>query len=120
MLVLYQAKLALIHSVLHQQLQLLLEQTVASPCYSATSFATTTTAYSTAQDNKQNSLAASYDLGNGFLVSGAYQKTTLGAIGTADEPVTSLLVMLTFITCSTQLVQIHYLFQLEPLRKQRV
>jgi len=38
---------------------------------------------STAQDNKQNSLAASYDLGNGLLVSGAYQKTTLGAIGTA-------------------------------------
>jgi len=57
--------------------------TVASPCYSATSFPATATAYSTAQDNKQNSLAANYDLGNGLLVSGAYQKTTLGAVGTA-------------------------------------
>ena len=33
------------------------------------------------QDNKQSSLAASYDLGNGLVASGAYQKTTLGAVG---------------------------------------
>jgi len=56
--------------------------TVASPCYSATTLSTGS-ALSLSQDTKQNSLAASYDLGNGFLVSGAYQKTTLGAIGTA-------------------------------------
>jgi len=54
---------------------------VASPCFSAATFPSTTVAYSTAQDNKQNSIAANYDLGNGFLVSGAYQKTTLGAVG---------------------------------------
>jgi predicted porin len=60
---------------------------VQSPCFvaagAAAGFPATATAYSTAQDNKQNSLAASYDLGNGLLVSGAYQKTTLGAIGAA-------------------------------------
>jgi len=55
---------------------------VQSPCFSATTLATGA-AISAAQDNKQNSLAASYDLGNGLLVSGAYQKTTLGAIGAA-------------------------------------
>jgi len=55
---------------------------VASPCFAnLTTLAAGT--YSLAQDNKQNSLAANYDLGNGFLVSGAYQKTTLGAVGTA-------------------------------------
>ena len=55
--------------------------TAANPCFSATTLATGSV-ISTAQSNKQNSLAANYNLGNGLLVSGAYQKTTLGAVGT--------------------------------------
>lgn len=51
-----------------------------NPCYS-TGALTTGSAISTAQDNKQNSLAANYNLGNGFLVAGAMQKTTLGNVG---------------------------------------
>jgi len=51
-----------------------------NPCYSATTLATGS-AISTAQDNKQNGFFGSYDLGNGFLLSGALQKTTLGQVG---------------------------------------
>jgi hypothetical protein len=53
----------------------------ANPCYSATTLATGSV-ISSAQDNKQTSLAGSYALSNGFLLSGGYQKTNLGAIGT--------------------------------------
>jgi len=64
---------------------------VNSPCYVTTggSFTAGTATVGVAapdasQDNKQNSLAAKYDLGNGFLVSGALQKTTLGHLGSAS------------------------------------
>jgi len=60
-----------------------------SPCFGATIYAAGTVAAPIAavdasQDNKQNSLAGKYDLGNGFLVSGAVQKTTLGKLGAAS------------------------------------
>jgi len=54
-----------------------------NPCYGTTAYTVATYSGDASQDNKQNSFAGSYDLGNGFLVSGALQKTTLGAIGTA-------------------------------------
>lgn len=53
----------------------------ANPCYS-TGLLATGSVISSAQDNKQTSLAGSYALSNGFLLSGGYQKTNLGAIGT--------------------------------------
>ena len=53
--------------------------TASNPCYSATTLATGSAILS-GSDNKQTSFAGSYDLGNGFLVSGAYQKTTLGQL----------------------------------------
>ena len=52
-----------------------------NPCYVSGGVLATGSVISTAQDNKQQSLAASYDLGMGLVASGAYQKTTLGAIG---------------------------------------
>lgn len=55
--------------------------TAANPCYVSGSALATGAAISTAQENKQNSFAGKYDLGNGFLVSGALQKTTLGQVG---------------------------------------
>ena len=60
--------------------QKLANTNVDSPCYS-TGVLTTASAISTAQDNKQTSLAASYALPSGLTASGAYQKTTLGSIG---------------------------------------
>jgi len=54
--------------------------TANNPCFSATTLATGS-AILTSQENKQSGLFGSYDLGNGFLVSGAAQKTTLGQIG---------------------------------------
>jgi predicted porin len=54
--------------------------TANNPCFSATTLATGS-AILTNQDNKQSGLFGSYDLGNGFLVTGATQKTTLGQIG---------------------------------------
>jgi len=53
---------------------------VLSPC--AATGALTAGTYSTGQDNKQTSLAASYALAGGLTASGAYQKTSLGAVGT--------------------------------------
>ena len=53
-----------------------------NPCYVSNGTLTASgAAVMTNQDNKQQSLAASYDLGKGLVASGAYQKTTLGAIG---------------------------------------
>jgi len=55
----------------------------ANPCLSVLATGlTTNAAISTGQDNKQTSLAASYALPAGLTASGAYQKTTLGAVGT--------------------------------------
>ena len=54
-----------------------------NPCGGAAAL-TAGAAVDASQDNKQNSLAASYNLGNGFLVSGALQKTTLGNLGSAS------------------------------------
>jgi len=49
------------------------------PCYTVGAL-TTGSAIMNGQDNKQTSLAASYQLPNGFLLSGAMQKTQLGQI----------------------------------------
>jgi predicted porin len=60
-----------------------------SPCTSAaftagTGLATNTVAPPDAsQDNKQSSLALAYDMPSGLRLSGAYQKTSLGQLGTA-------------------------------------
>jgi len=49
------------------------------PCYTTGNLATGA-AIMSGQDNKQTGLAASYALPNGLLLSGAYQKTTLGQV----------------------------------------
>jgi len=62
-----------------------------SPCYKLGTFTagtglstSTQTNPDASQDNKQSSYVASYTLPSGFLVSGAYQKTTLGVLGSAS------------------------------------
>ena len=60
-----------------------------NPCFKVGAFTAGTATVGAAtpdanQDNKQNSFAGSYDLGGGWLVSGAMQKTTLGALGSTS------------------------------------
>ena len=54
-----------------------------NPCGGAAAL-TAGAAVDASQDNKQNTFAGSYSLGNGFLVSGALQKTVLGHLGSAS------------------------------------
>lgn len=55
-----------------------------NPCGGAAVLTASAAAPDASQDNKQTSFAGQYNLGNGFLVSGALQKTVLGPLGSAS------------------------------------